>query len=78
MEMRQVTASTMHWDFFFTIGTSTVAYPAVALPAEALRIGATMVEINPQATPCTTKAHFALAGAAGVILPELLRALKAQ
>jgi hypothetical protein len=34
------------------------------------------VEINPQPTPFTAQAHFALAGAAGMILPELLAELR--
>jgi NAD-dependent deacetylase len=71
---RAMTAST-HCDVFFSIGTSTVVYPAAALPLEALRSGATVVEINPHPTPFTTQAHFALAGPAGVVLPELVKAL---
>lgn len=59
-------------EIFLSIGTSTVVYPAAALPAAALRSGATVVEINPQPTPFTAQAHFVLAGAAGIVLPELL------
>jgi len=73
---RAITAST-HCDVFFSIGTSTVVYPAAALPSEALRSGATVVEINPQPTPFTAQAHFVIAGAAGVVLPEIVKALKA-
>jgi NAD-dependent deacetylase len=43
-----------------------------------LRSGATVVEINPQPTPFTPQAHFALAWAAGVVLPELVRAISAS
>src|SRR5580692_5711110 len=67
-EMRQAMTASTHCDFFFSIGTSTVVFPAAALPAEALQSGATVVEINPQPTPFTAQAHFALAGAAGVVL----------
>jgi NAD-dependent deacetylase len=49
---RAATASTT-CDVFFSIGTSTIVYPAAALPFEALRAGATVVEINPQPTPLT-------------------------
>jgi len=63
-------------DLFLSIGTSTVVYPAAALPLEALRTGATVVEINPQPTPLTAQAQFALAGAAGSVLPQLLKALE--
>ncbi len=75
-EMLEATTAT-DCDVFFSIGTSTVVYPAAALPTEALRNGATVVEINPQPTPFTPQAHFALAGAAGVVLPELVKALNA-
>jgi NAD-dependent deacetylase len=76
-EMRQAMTASTHCDFFLSIGTSTVVYPAAALPSEALRSGATVVEINPQLTPFTPQAHFTLAGAAGVVLPELVKALNA-
>jgi NAD-dependent deacetylase len=76
-EMRQAMTASTHCDFFFSIGTSTVVYPAAALPLEAVQSGATVVEINPQPTPFTARASFALAGAAGVVLPVLVEALKA-
>src|SRR5579862_864700 len=50
-------------DVFLSIGTSTVVYPAAALPFEALRSGATVVEINPEPTPLTDKADFVFSGA---------------
>jgi len=60
-------------DLFLSIGTSTLVHPAAALPFEALQGGATVVEINPDATPLTPRVTFALRGASGVILPELVR-----
>jgi NAD-dependent deacetylase len=66
-----------HCDVFLSVGTSTVVYPAAQLPFEALRGGATTVEINPDPTPFTSRAHFTLAGQAGVVLPLLLAELKA-
>jgi NAD-dependent deacetylase len=60
-------------DLFLSIGTSTLVHPAAALPFEALQRGATVVEINPQPTPLTSRAHYALGGRAGQVLPELLR-----
>jgi NAD-dependent deacetylase len=77
-EMEQAMTASTTCDVFFSIGTSTVVYPAAALPSEALRSGAAVVEINPQPTPFTVQAHFALAGAAGVVLPELMKALDAS
>jgi NAD-dependent deacetylase len=72
---RAATASTT-CDVFFSIGTAAVVYPAAALPGDALRHGAVVVEINPQPTPLTDRAHFVLTGSAGEVLPELLRALR--
>lgn len=60
-------------DLFLSIGTSSLVYPAAALPYEALEYGATVVEINPDETPLTRHADYALRGRAGEILPELVR-----
>lgn len=60
-------------DLFLSIGTSSLVYPAAALPYEALQYGATLVEINPDQTPLTPHADFAVKGRAGEVLPELLR-----
>jgi NAD-dependent deacetylase len=65
-------------DVLLSIGTSALVYPAAALPFKALESGATVVEINPQPTPLTTQAHFALVGAAGVVLPEMMKILNAS
>jgi NAD-dependent deacetylase len=65
-------------DVFLSVGTSALVYPAASLPHAALRHGATLVEINPQPTPLTPEAHFALAGAAGVVLPLLLERLRRE
>jgi NAD-dependent deacetylase len=63
-------------DLFLSIGTSTVVYPAASLPFAAKRNGATAVEINLDPTPFTPEADFVLAGAAGIVLPQLLEAIK--
>ena len=42
---------------------------AVAL----LRHGAVVVEVNPEDTPLTRRAEYALRGGAGEVLPELVR-----
>ena len=59
-------------DLLFSIGTSSLVYPAAALPYEALENGATLVEINPSETPLTRHAAFVLRGPAGEVLPDLL------
>lgn len=68
-------ARTADCDLFLSIGTSGLVYPAAELPYRALENGATVVEINPTATPLADKAHFVLTGKAGEILPELLGTL---
>jgi NAD-dependent deacetylase len=61
-------------DLFFSIGTSALVYPAAELPHTARARGAKVVEINKDPTPLTAKAHYALNGQAGELLPEILRA----
>lgn len=72
VELTRAVQASSDCDVFFTIGTSALVYPAAALPFEALSGGALVVEINPQPTLFTEQAHHSLAGAAGVVLPELL------
>jgi NAD-dependent deacetylase len=64
-------------DLFLSVGTSSLLYPAAALPHEALESGATLVEINPGETPLTPHADCALRGPAGDVLPRLIRELSA-
>jgi NAD-dependent deacetylase len=71
-EMQLAAHASTHCDVFLSIGTSTVVYPAASLPFEALRTGATVVEVNAEPTPLTTQATYVLAGAAGVMLPQLV------
>lgn len=60
-------------DLFLSVGTSSLVYPAAALPYGAVENGATLVEVNPDQTPLTRHADFVLAGPGGVMLPELVR-----
>jgi len=59
-------------DIFFTIGTSTLVYPAAQLPYIAREAGVFVVEVNPQETPFTPQADLSVRGAAGEWLPRLL------
>jgi len=65
-------------DIFLSIGTSAEVYPAAALPMHAQKSGATLVEINTDATSLATQADFVLIGKAGVILPKLLAAMSSH
>lgn len=62
-------------DVFFSIGTSGVVQPAASLGFAAHNRGATIVEINAEPTPLTSKADFILHGKSGEILPNLVRAV---
>jgi NAD-dependent deacetylase len=61
-------------DVFLSVGTSGLVYPAAGLPLEALEAGAMVVEVNPDETPLTQHATYALQGPAGRVLPALVRA----
>jgi NAD-dependent deacetylase len=63
-------------DVCLAVGTSALVYPAASQPITALQSGAIVAEINPHPTPFTNHAQFALAGSAGVILPEVVSALR--
>jgi len=58
---------------FFSIGTSGVVEPAASLPYWASERGAVVVEVNPENTPLTPHADFALHAPAGEVLPELVK-----
>lgn len=61
-------------DLFLSVGTSSLVYPAAALPFEALENGARLVEINPNETPLTPYATHVVRGEAGKVLPALVGA----
>ena len=61
-------------DVFLSVGTSSLVYPAASLPLEALRSDAVVIEVNPQRTPLTERAHHFLQGPSGRVLPALVAA----
>ncbi len=73
-------AATLRWaqgaaarcDVMLVIGTSGLVYPAAALPAEALRNGAKVIIVNPQASELDDIATLVVRGPAAVELPQLL------
>jgi len=65
-------AAARQCDIFFCIGTSAVVFPAASLPYTALDHGAYVVEMNLESTELSSRAHEALTGKAGEILPDLL------
>lgn len=65
-------------EIFFSIGTSSVVYPAAALPAQAAAQGAYIVEINPEETPLTSRVDEFLQGKSGEILPALINRIQQE
>ena len=60
-------------DVFFSIGTSSVVYPAADLWRRAKDSGATVIEINKDPTPLTPLADYSFLGKAGEILPQFVQ-----
>lgn len=61
-------------DMMFSIGTSSMVYPAAALPYTAAARGATVVQVNPASTSLDDVASFNLRGPAGTVMDEVVRA----
>jgi NAD-dependent deacetylase len=61
-------------DLFLSIGTSSVVHPAASLPIEAMEMGTSTVEINPDRTPLTSYMTYVLARPSGIVLPQLVHA----
>ena len=59
-------------EVFLVIGTSAVVYPAAGLVPYAQKSGATVIEINLEATPFSGTVDFSFQAAAGELLPNLL------
>jgi len=62
-------------DLFFSIGTSSLVWPAAGLAETARQQGADVVEINLDATSLTAQANYCLQGKSGELLPELVDCL---
>jgi len=71
----QALTASRQCDLFFSIGTSSLVHPAASLPLEALKHGAKVVEINPEATPLTSQVDIVY-GKAGNVLPTLMQYLE--
>ena len=54
------------------VGTSSVVYPAAALPETARAHGAFVIEVNPEPTPLTDLADVSLRGTAVALVPALV------
>jgi NAD-dependent deacetylase len=65
-------------DLFLVVGTSGVVYPAAQLPLVARQAGATVVDVNPEASELSGIADIYLSGASGVVLPYLVELVEAE
>jgi NAD-dependent deacetylase len=72
--LEQSCAVAQRAELFLVLGTSSVVYPAAALPQIALDSGARVVEINLEPTELSQRAHVSLHGKVGEILPQLVSA----
>jgi NAD-dependent deacetylase len=70
--MEKATAAVNAADVLIVAGTSAQVYPAAGLIPLAIRNGATVIEINPEATDFTGDVTFALRGPSAEILPTLV------
>jgi NAD-dependent deacetylase len=59
-------------DAVLVIGTSSLVYPAAALPQVARAEGALVIEVNPEATPLTPLVQVSLRGTAASVVPALV------
>ncbi len=75
--LRRAQQAAAQCDLFLSIGTSTLVYPAAELPFVAGSNGATVVEINPDATPLSKLADFVLREKSGIALPAIADAMLA-
>ena len=63
-------------DCMLLVGTSGTVNPAARLPLVAKELGATLIEVNPDATTLTSSCDITLNGPSGELLPLLLKRLK--
>ncbi len=68
-------AASSQCDLFLSVGTSSAVWPAAGLADSAASNGASIIEINLEATPLTSDSHYNLVGKSGEVLPELLDCL---
>jgi len=73
--MHQAASAVNSCDLFFSIGTSSLVWPAAGLAEAARQQGAGVVEINLDATPLSSQSNFRLQGKSGEVLPELVECL---
>lgn len=76
--IEQASLSAQRADVYLSIGTSSVVYPAAGLPQMAKQAGAFVAEINPTPSEIAWRLDEQVRGAAGEVLPELVRTVKSE
>ena len=74
-EWKLAEEAVLNCDVIFSVGTSSLVWPAAKLPDMAAVRGAKIVQINTETTPLDSKAHYNFKGKAGIVWPELLHEL---
>ncbi|CAN5523044.1 NAD-dependent deacylase [soil metagenome] len=74
--LEQAMAASAAADVFLAVGTSALVYPAAGLPLIASAHDAYVAEINPTASAIAPVINESVVGKAGVVLPQLLEAVR--
>jgi NAD-dependent deacetylase len=75
--LRECQEQTDRADCMLIVGTSAAVVPAAYFPQMVLEAGGALVEVNTEDTPFTTHAAASLRGPSGVLLPQLVDAIRA-
>ena len=73
---RRSEAAAEQCDVIFSVGTSSIVYPAASLPLIALGNGAKIIEVNTERTRLSPNCAFTLLGKSGDILPRIVEAME--
>jgi len=70
--VEEAVAAARSAEVVLVVGTSSLVYPAAALPRIARAAGAFVIEVNTEPTPLTSSADVSLRGPAAELMPALL------
>jgi NAD-dependent deacetylase len=65
-------AAAANADLLITVGTSAVVFPAAEIPQVTTRMGGSVIQVDPDATPLDAVARVNLRGTAAAVLPALV------
>ncbi len=70
--LQEATTQASQCNLYFSVGTSSVVWPAAGIVDLAIKAGATTVEVNPTETILSSEYDHVLRGPSGEIFPKLL------